>query len=115
MLGTAFFVMEFVDGTVFWDPALPELNNAQRAKVYDEENRALAALHSVDPAKVGLADFGKAGSYFARQRDRWTKQYRASETEQRRGHGDADRVAGEERAARRRPLPWCTATIASTT
>ena len=81
VLGTAFFVMEFVDGTVFWDPALPELEKAQRTKVYDEENRALAALHLVDPAKVGLADFGKAGSYFARQRDRWTKQYRASETE----------------------------------
>ena len=81
VLGTAFFVMEFVDGTVFWNPALPELEKAQRTKVYDEENRALAALHSVDPAKVGLADFGKAGSYFARQRDRWTKQYRASETE----------------------------------
>jgi hypothetical protein len=60
---------------------LPELTKAQRANVYDEQNRALAALHSVDPAKVGLADFGKAGSYFARQRDRWTKQYRASETE----------------------------------
>ena len=81
VLGTAFFVMEFVDGTVFWDPSLPELDKAQRAKVYDEQNRALAALHLVDPAKVGLADFGKAGSYFARQRDRWTKQYRASETE----------------------------------
>ena len=81
VIGTAFFLMEFVDGTVFWDPALPELTNPQRAKVYDEENRALAALHLVDPAKVGLADFGKAGSYFARQRDRWTKQYRASETE----------------------------------
>ncbi len=73
--------MEFVDGTVFWNPALPELEKAQRTKLYDEQNRALAALHSVDPAKVGLADFGKAGSYFARQRDRWTKQYRASETE----------------------------------
>ena len=81
VIGTAFFVMEFVEGTVFWDPALPELQNAQRTKVYDEQNRALAALHSVDPAKVGLADFGRAGSYFARQRDRWTKQYRASETE----------------------------------
>src|SRR5262249_55662907 len=54
VLGTMFFLMEFVDGTIFWDPALPELSNAQRAKVYDEENRALAALHSVDPAKVGL-------------------------------------------------------------
>jgi aminoglycoside phosphotransferase (APT) family kinase protein len=81
VIGTTFFLMEFVDGKVFWDPALPELEKAQRAKLYDEQNRALAALHLVDPAKVGLADFGKAGSYFARQRDRWTKQYRASETE----------------------------------
>src|SRR5262245_30600443 len=81
IIGTQFYVMAFVDGTVFWDPALPELTNVQRAKLYDEQNRALAALHSVDPAKVGLADFGRAGSYFARQRDRWTKQYRASETE----------------------------------
>ena len=81
VIGTAFYVMAFVEGTVFWDPALPELTNAERAKLYDEQNRALAALHSVDPAKVGLADFGRAGSYFARQRDRWTKQYRASETE----------------------------------
>jgi aminoglycoside phosphotransferase (APT) family kinase protein len=81
VIGTAFYVMAFVEGTVFWDPALPELNNAQRARLYDEQNRALAALHSVDPARVGLADFGRAGSYFARQRDRWTRQYRASETE----------------------------------
>jgi aminoglycoside phosphotransferase (APT) family kinase protein len=81
VIGTAFYVMEFVDGTVFWNPALPELTNEQRTRCYDEQVRALAALHSVDPAKVGLADFGKAGSYFARQRDRWTRQYRASETE----------------------------------
>jgi aminoglycoside phosphotransferase (APT) family kinase protein len=81
VIGTVFYVMAFVDGTVFWDPALPELTNPQRTKLYDEQNRALAALHSVEPAKVGLSDFGKAGSYFARQRDRWTKQYRASETE----------------------------------
>jgi aminoglycoside phosphotransferase (APT) family kinase protein len=81
VIGTAFYVMAFVEGTVFWDPALPELANAQRTRLYDEQNRALAALHSVNPAKVGLADFGRAGSYFARQRDRWTKQYRASETE----------------------------------
>jgi aminoglycoside phosphotransferase (APT) family kinase protein len=81
IIGTAFFVMEFVTGTVFWDPALPELDKAQRGKVYDEQNRALAALHMVDPVKVGLADFGRPGSYFARQRDRWSKQYRASETE----------------------------------
>jgi aminoglycoside phosphotransferase (APT) family kinase protein len=81
VIGTAFYVMAFVEGTVFWDPALPELTKPERTKLYDEQNRALAALHSVDPVKVGLADFGRAGSYFARQRDRWTKQYRASETE----------------------------------
>jgi aminoglycoside phosphotransferase (APT) family kinase protein len=81
VLGTAFFVMAFVHGIVFWDPSLPELDKAQRAEVYDQQNKALAALHLVEPARVGLADFGKAGSYFARQRDRWTKQYRASETE----------------------------------
>ena len=81
VLGTPFFVMEYVDGIVFWDPALPELTNAQRSKLYDEQNRALAALHLADPARIGLADFGRPGSYFARQRDRWTKQYRASETE----------------------------------
>jgi aminoglycoside phosphotransferase (APT) family kinase protein len=82
VIGTAFFVMQFVEGVVFWDPALPELTCAQRSKLYDEQNRALAALHRADPAKIGLADFGRPGSYFARQRDRWTKQYRASETEQ---------------------------------
>ncbi len=81
VVGTAFFLMEHVNGKVFWDPALPELTNPQRTKVYDEQNRALAALHLVDPVKVGLADFGRPGSYFARQRDRWTKQYRATETE----------------------------------
>ena len=81
VLGTAFFVMEFVDGCVFWDPSLPEFDRAQRGKLYDEQNRALAALHLLDPGALGLADFGKAGSYFARQRDRWTKQYRASQTE----------------------------------
>ena len=62
VIGTAFFVMEFVDGTVFWNPALPELTKAQRAKVYDEQNRALAALHSVDPAKVGLPTSARPGA-----------------------------------------------------
>jgi aminoglycoside phosphotransferase (APT) family kinase protein len=81
VLGTAFFVMEFVEGSVFWDPSLPELQREQRGQVYDQQNKALAALHTVHPSEVGLADFGKAGSYFARQRDRWTKQYRASQTE----------------------------------
>ena len=96
--------MEFVDGTVFWDPPLPELEKAQRAKLYDEQNRALAraALWST-PAKVGLADFGRPGSYFARQRDRWTKQYRASETEHIEDMETLINWLAGERAARRRP------------
>ena len=81
VLGTAFYVMERVDGRIFWNPALPDLTVTDRAKVYDEMNRALAALHMVDPASVGLADFGRSGSYFERQFKRWTDQYRASETE----------------------------------
>jgi aminoglycoside phosphotransferase (APT) family kinase protein len=81
VIGTAFYLMENVSGRVLWDPALPGLSNADRAKIYDEMNSALAALHSVDPAAVGLADFGRPGSYFQRQFKRWSDQYRASETE----------------------------------
>jgi aminoglycoside phosphotransferase (APT) family kinase protein len=80
VIGSAFYVMDCVEGRVFWDPTLPELPHAQRAAVYDAMNAALARLHQVDFAAVGLADFGRPGNYFARQIDRWTKQYRASET-----------------------------------
>ena len=81
-IGRMFYVMEFLDGRIFWDPALAELaSNEERAGIYDAMNRTLAALHSVDVEAVGLADFGKPGSYFERQLSRWTKQYRASETE----------------------------------
>lgn len=81
VIGTDFYVMAHVPGRIFWDPALPELNPAGRAAVYDAMNGALAALHGVDPAAVGLADYGRPGNYFARQMGRWTSQYRASETE----------------------------------
>jgi len=81
VIGRAFFVMEHVDGRVFWDPALPGASVAERAAVYDEMNRTIAALHGVDVAAAGLADFGRAGNYFERQIGRWSKQYRASETE----------------------------------
>ncbi|MGL4289389.1 MAG: phosphotransferase family protein, partial [Phreatobacter sp.] len=81
VIGTAFFVMEYVEGRVIWDPAMPEATPADRAGVYDAMNAALAALHLVDIAKVGLSDFGKPGNYFARQLARWTENYRASETE----------------------------------
>lgn len=80
VLGTSFFVMDHVDGNIYWDPALPELDNAARVKIYDEMNRVLVALHSVDPNACGLGDYGKPGSYFQRQLTRWSQQYRASET-----------------------------------
>ena len=81
VIGTAFFVMDCVAGRVFWDPSLQALDPAGRRAVYDDMNRVMAALHRVDYRAVGLADFGKPGNYFARQIARWTKQYRASETE----------------------------------
>ncbi|HCE07235.1 MAG TPA: phosphotransferase family protein [Oxalobacteraceae bacterium] len=81
VIGRAFYVMEFVDGRVLWDQAMPGMTNAERAAHYDEMNRVIAQLHTIDYAAIGLADFGKPGNYFARQIDRWTRQYKASETE----------------------------------
>jgi aminoglycoside phosphotransferase (APT) family kinase protein len=81
VIGTMFYVMEYVEGRVLWDPRLPDMAPAERASHHDEMNRVIAALHSVDPVAVGLADFGKTGEYIARQVARWTKQYQASETE----------------------------------
>ena len=80
VIGTMFFVMDFADGRSFWDPALPGVEPQERAQLYGEMNRVIAALHSVDYQAVGLGDFGKLGNYFARQIGRWIKQYRASET-----------------------------------
>lgn len=81
VIGTPFFVMEFADGRHFWDPALPELDAAHRAALWDDINSVIARLHTVDYAAVGLGDYGKPGNYFERQIGRWSKQYRASETE----------------------------------
>jgi len=81
VIGRAFYIMEFVDGRVLWDQSLPEMTPTQRAEIYDEMNRVIAQLHTIDYTAIGLADYGKPGNYFARQIDRWTKQYRASETE----------------------------------
>ena len=81
VIGSWFYIMEYVEGTVFPDPALPGLTPAQRARIYDEANRVLAAIHAVDIEAAGLSDFGKAGNYYARQVSRWTKQYRAAETQ----------------------------------
>src|SRR5262245_63513012 len=81
VVGTAFYVMGFVDGRVFWEPQMPGSNPAERAAVYDAMNATLARLHGFDPASIGLSDFGRGENYVARQVDRWSKQYRASETE----------------------------------
>ncbi len=80
-IGRQFFVMEFLDGRILWDPALGEIGtNAERGAIYDSMNATLAKLHGVDIEACGLSDFGKPGSYFERQITRWTSQYRASET-----------------------------------
>ena len=81
VIGSAFYVMDYVAGRVIWDPSLPGMSVVQRAAHFDELNRVMAALHSVDYRKIGLADYGKQGSYIERQISRWTRQYRASETE----------------------------------
>jgi len=81
VIGRAFYLMEMVQGRVFWDPALPTLAPQERSAIYDEMNRIIAALHKVDYAAAGLADYGKPGNYFSRQIERWTRQYRAAETE----------------------------------
>jgi aminoglycoside phosphotransferase (APT) family kinase protein len=79
--GTMFYVMECVEGRVIWEPQLPGLEPKQRFAIYDAMNETLAKLHQTDYMKLGLEDFGKPGSYFARQISRWGKQYVASETE----------------------------------
>ena len=79
--GTPFYVMDFVDGRVFWEPQMPGSNPAERAAVYDLMNATISHLHGLDPARIGLGDFGKGENYVARQVERWSNQYRASETE----------------------------------
>ncbi|HEX7689542.1 MAG TPA: phosphotransferase [Burkholderiaceae bacterium] len=81
VIGRAFYVMEHVEGRVLWDQGLPGATPAERAAIYDEMNRVIAALHRVDPTAIGLADYGKPGNFFARQIGRWTKQYQASITD----------------------------------
>jgi aminoglycoside phosphotransferase (APT) family kinase protein len=78
VIGTAFYVMEYVEGRVLWDPTLPGMTRAQRAAHYDELNRVIAALHRVDVGAVGLSDYGKPGNYIERQVARWSRQYQAA-------------------------------------
>lgn len=78
--GTMFFIMEFVEGRIFWELDMPESNPEERAAIYENANQTIADLHNLDYERTGLADFGKPGNYFARQISRWSKQYVASET-----------------------------------
>lgn len=100
VIGTMFYVMDYVQGRTFWDPRLPELAREERGAIYAEMNRVIAALHSLDPAALGLADFGRPGNYFERQIGRWSKQYRATET---------DRIEAMERL-----LDWLPAHVPAT-
>ncbi|MGE0873691.1 MAG: phosphotransferase family protein [Burkholderiales bacterium] len=81
VIGTAFYVMDCVEGRVLWDQSLPGMSKRERRAIWEELNRVIALLHGIDYSAVGLAGFGKPGNYIARQVDRWTKQYRASETQ----------------------------------
>jgi aminoglycoside phosphotransferase (APT) family kinase protein len=82
VIGTAFYVMDFLPGRIFRLASLPDLAPAERAEVYDQLNLTLARLHKVDPVAVGLGDYGKPGGYFERQVGRWTKQYRGAATDE---------------------------------
>ena len=80
IIGSSFYVMEHITGRIFFDPRLPDLSNVERSNVVKEMNRVLAAIHSVDIDAAGLSEFGPPGNYIARQVNRWSKQYIASET-----------------------------------
>lgn len=81
VIGTIFYVMDWVPGRIFRDPMLPGMEPSERAAIYDAMNATMAHLHTIDPFAIGLADFGKPGNYFERQTARWIKQYEASKTE----------------------------------
>jgi aminoglycoside phosphotransferase (APT) family kinase protein len=80
IIGTAFYIMEYVEGRIFWELDLPGLAPDERAAIYGSANDTIARLHNFDFVAMGLDDFGKPGNYFARQISRWSGQYRASET-----------------------------------
>jgi len=80
IIGSVFFIMEYADGRIFWDPALPDINRKSRTDFFDEMNTVLANLHKVNVNEVGLGDYGRPGNYYQRQFSRWLQQYRSSET-----------------------------------
>jgi aminoglycoside phosphotransferase (APT) family kinase protein len=80
VIGTMFYIMANVEGRIFWDYTMPDARREERRPTYVSLMQTMARLHSYDPDKIGLGDFGRPGNYFVRQLERWTKQYRASET-----------------------------------
>ena len=114
VIGSSFYVMDYLDGRVFIDPSLPGMTPAERAAIYAELQRVAAAIHSVDVQRIGLADFGRPQSYLSRQIERWVRQYRASQTE---------RIEAMEQLipwlcstpSRNARADWSTAIFASTT
>lgn len=82
IIGSMFYIMDFVDGRVYWDPSVPGVPFDERYQIYDQMNKVLADVHRVDPKSVGLQDFGRPGNYYERQFSRWSKQYRATETDE---------------------------------
>lgn len=80
IIGTIFYVMEHVEGRVFWDSKMPDLSPEERAAIYDSANETLARLHQIDYTAIGLEDYGRPGNYFARQISRWSQQYQQSQT-----------------------------------
>lgn len=81
IVGTAFYVMDYLEGRIFRNPQLPECSSAERTAIYDAMNDVMARLHRVDYQAVGLGDFGRPGNYFERQIARWITQYQAAQTE----------------------------------
>ena len=81
VIGSPFYVMELIEGRTIWDGTMPDAAPDERRRHYEALIDTLAALHSIDPDAVGLGDYGRPGNYFERQVGRWTKQYRAAETE----------------------------------
>jgi aminoglycoside phosphotransferase (APT) family kinase protein len=79
VIGQMFYLMEYIEGRIFWDPLLPGLDARRRASIFDEMNRIISTLHTIDPSAIGLSDYGRSGSYLRRQVARWTRQYKATE------------------------------------
>jgi aminoglycoside phosphotransferase (APT) family kinase protein len=96
VIGTAFYVMEMVEGRIFWEAALPDVRREERPAYFDAMNAAIARLHGIDPVAAGLGDYGKPGNYFERQIGRWSKQYL--------GDVEAGRLAAMDRLVEWLPL-----------